>query len=309
LQLVSAFFLLTLLTSSSVKGAPIDAQQETDVPENQIYYQLFTRKNPTEFQTLLLNDLDALKKSNYNPNADVKFYCPGWGNNGSIAYSAKDEYLLLEDVNVFSIDWRGVQGPDTKNGLNITIETGHHTAAFIDFLIDYGTPRSAFHLIGHSAGCHLAGIAGSAVSSGKIPRITGLDPARLDYAPTINPADILLSKDDADFVDIVHTNGGTDPDDRAIFDPSGHVDFYANGGHHQPGCNDGHCNHLRTADLFAESINTKVGFRALRCDNYEDFQKGLCDGNESELMGEHTQSKTRGIFHFYTNAESPFARG
>ena len=67
LQLVSAFFLLTLLTSSSVKGinitllliesklsislpftfecvgAPIDVQQEIDDPVDEIYYQLFTR--------------------------------------------------------------------------------------------------------------------------------------------------------------------------------------------------------------------------------------------------------------------------
>jgi len=306
LQLVSAFFLLTLLTSSSVKGAPIDAQQETDVPENQIYYQLFTRKNPTEFQTLLLNDLDALKKSNYNPNADVKFYCTGWDSDGSIAYAAKDEYLLREDVNVFSMDWRSVQTPNYTNALNITFETGLHIGAFIDFLIDNGTPRSAFHLIGHSAGCHLAGVAGSAVSSGKIPRITGLDPARFHF---MTAKDSLLKKTDADFVDIVHTNGGTDYEDRAIFDPLGHVDFYANGGHHQPGCLDNHCNHLRTTNLFTESIITKVGFRALRCDNYEDFQKGLCDGNESELMGDHTPSNTRGTFHFLTNGESPFARG
>lgn len=45
--------------------------------------------------------------------------------------------------------------------------------AFIDFLIENGTPLSAFHLIGHSAGTHLAGGAGAAVSYGKIPRITG----------------------------------------------------------------------------------------------------------------------------------------
>ena len=60
------------------------------------------RKNPTEFQTLLLNDLDALKKSNYNPNADVKFYCPGWGNNGSIGYSAKDGNFI-EDTSPVSM--------------------------------------------------------------------------------------------------------------------------------------------------------------------------------------------------------------
>ena len=65
-----------------------------------------------------------------------------------------------------------------------------------------------------------------------------MDPARLDYMFPTNQAESLLTKNDADFVDIVHTNGGTDPDDRAIFDPLGHVDFYANGGHHQPGCPD-----------------------------------------------------------------------
>ena len=106
--------------------------------------------------------------------------------------------------------------------------------AFIDMLIDYGTPRSAFHLIGHSCGTHLAGVAGSSVTSGKIPRITGLDPS---HYPT-NDTRITLDISDADFVDIVHTNGGTGDDDRAIFDPMGHVDFYANGGNHQPGCDD-----------------------------------------------------------------------
>ncbi len=47
------------------------------------------------------------------------------------------------------------------------------TRAFIDFLVGNGTPLSNFHLIGHSAGTHLAGGAGAAVTSGKIPRITG----------------------------------------------------------------------------------------------------------------------------------------
>ena len=45
--------------------------------------------------------------------------------------------------------------------------------AFIDFLVEYGTPLSSFHLIGHSAGTHMAGGAGAAVKYGNIPRITG----------------------------------------------------------------------------------------------------------------------------------------
>ena len=60
-----------------------------------------------------------------------------------------------------------------------------------------------------------------------------MDPAK-PWNDTYNTLDVA----DADFVDIVHTNGGVDPDDRAIFKAMGHVDFYANGGEHQPGCED-----------------------------------------------------------------------
>ena len=64
----------------------------------------------------------------------------------------------------------------------------------------------------------------------------GLDPAR---SWPLNDTDNRLDITDADFVDIVHTNGGTNPDNRAIFNAIGHVDFYANGGRYQPGCQDG----------------------------------------------------------------------
>lgn len=41
-----------------------------------------------------------------------------------------------------------------------------------------------------------------------------------------------LGKDDAEFVDVIHT----DILQRGILSPSGHVDFYVNGGIEQPGC-------------------------------------------------------------------------
>jgi len=235
----------------------------------------------------------------------VKFYAPGWGNDGSIVYPAKDEHLIREDCNVVIIDWRTAQKPNYTDGIKSTTETGLHTSAFIDFLIDNGTPRSAFHLIGHSAGTHLAGVASAGVSSGRLPRVTGLDPAR---SWPLNDTDNRLDITDADFVDIVHTNGGTNPDNRAIFNAIGHVDFYANGGRYQPGCQDDHCNHLRATDLFTESINSKLGFKSLRCDTFEHFQQGLCDDNEVEFMGDPTPTSARGVFQFATNGISPFAR-
>jgi len=49
---------------------------------------------------------------------------------------------------------------------------------FIDYIIELtGANVRDFHLIGFSAGAHVVGGAGAAVTSGRIPRISGLDPA------------------------------------------------------------------------------------------------------------------------------------
>ena len=95
---------------------------------------------------------------------------------------------------------------------------------------------SQFHLIGHSAGAHLVGAAGSAVSYGRIPRITGLEPAEASGTWDFNDTSTRLDLEDAEFVDIMHTNGGQDSGEIGFFEAMGHVDFYVNGGHYQPGC-------------------------------------------------------------------------
>lgn len=41
-----------------------------------------------------------------------------------------------------------------------------------------------------------------------------------------------LDKTDADFVDVIHTNSGI----FGKIEPSGHIDFYVNGGQTQPIC-------------------------------------------------------------------------
>ena len=37
------------------------------------------------------------------------------------------EYLMREDVNVFSMDWRAIQNPDYSNMLNATVQAGFNT--------------------------------------------------------------------------------------------------------------------------------------------------------------------------------------
>lgn len=61
--------------------------------------------------------------------------------------------------------------------------------------------------------------------------LTGLDPALpLFYSAHFNRR---LSRNDAKFVDVIHTNALV----QGQLAPCGDVDFYVNGGLSQPGCN------------------------------------------------------------------------
>ena len=65
--------------------------------------------------------------------------------------------------------------------------------------------------------------------------IVGLDPAEPDYLH--HPRPVRLDKDDADFVDVIHTNGAQLRSGGAgMWLACGHVDFYVNGGESQPDC-------------------------------------------------------------------------
>ena len=63
-----------------------------------------------------------------------------------------------------------------------------------------------------------------------------MDPAGPFFA--LNDTSRRIDTTDGDFVDIIHTDGGTlTGNELGMLDPIGHVDFYPNGGEVQPGCN------------------------------------------------------------------------
>lgn len=92
------------------------------------------------------------------------------------------------------------------------------------------------HIIGHSLGAQIAGFAGKSISKSagaKVGWITGLDPAGPLYEVPLQSKGGRLSDQDADVVEVIHTDGGV----LGFATPTGTVDFYPNGGTFvQPNC-------------------------------------------------------------------------
>lgn len=88
--------------------------------------------------------------------------------------------------------------------------------------------------LGHSLGAHTCGYASFEISR-QMARISGLDPAGPFFDGKV--VAVRLDQSDAKFVDVIHSNTeialGIGLGSK---NPSGHVDFYVNGGKQQPGC-------------------------------------------------------------------------
>ncbi|CAB3240378.1 unnamed protein product [Arctia plantaginis] len=74
----------------------------------------------------------------------------------------------------------------------------------------------------------------------------GLDPA----GPQWGGNSLALNRNDGQYVEVIHTNGGF----YGIFDRIADADFYPNGGRNQPGCWSNVCSHGRAHELFAETV-------------------------------------------------------
>ncbi|GFR66356.1 pancreatic lipase-related protein [Elysia marginata] len=221
----------------------------------------------------------------------------------------KNELLVADDVNVIVVDW---QQAAKGNYLQAVANTRTVGAMLARLILDLQSVTQAsfpsFHLVGHSLGAHVSGTAGKEIerlTGAKLGRITGLDPAGPSFESY--SANVRLDKSDASFVDVIHTDAeGLISSGFGIRTSIGHVDFWPNGGEHQPGCPDETygiltilkpeagvdtlaCSHMRCLDFFSNSIN-------------------LCtyDPQGSCTMGYHVSSECRGNYSPVTKSVEPF---
>lgn len=84
-------------------------------------------------------------------------------------------YQAGEDVNVVAVNWPALSQSFYPLSASAITPVGQYTASFVDFLVlDVDVRPDHIHLVGHSLGAHIAGVAGEFVTFGNLSRVTGL---------------------------------------------------------------------------------------------------------------------------------------
>ncbi|KAM4629387.1 lipoprotein lipase [Polymixia lowei] len=294
----------TVFANTTVTAAPLPTTSEwiTDFSDIVSKFALRTADVPDDDLCYIVpGQPETVAKCNFNPETQSFIVIHGWTVTGMYeSWVPKLVSALYErepSGNVIVVDWLSRANQHYPTSAAYTKLVGRDVAKFVSWIQkELQLPWERIHLLGYSLGAHVAGIAGD-LTDHKISRITGLDPA----GPTFEHADnqYILSPDDAQFVDVLHTNTRGSPDRSiGIQRPVGHIDIYPNGGTFQPGC-DIHntliglaaagikglqnmdqlvkCSHERSIHLFIDSlVNTEQQSMAFRCSSQDSFNKGLC---------------------------------
>ncbi|XP_018328281.1 lipase member I-like [Agrilus planipennis] len=241
------------------------------------------------------------------------FIIPGWRSytNETWLMNLTRNYFEKGDFNVFIVDWTNYSfSYNYLKSYNKVGDVGKVVANSILMMTGSSeTFLNNVHLIGHSLGAHVCGFVGQEVykvAFYKLARITGLDPAKPGYeTPMKIGFRYRLTEYSAQFVDVIHTNGGV----LGFAGSMGTADFYPNGGGPtQPGCAvmDEVCSHRMAYYFFMESILSN-NFVAKKCASWDLFSQGKCNKSQKAVMGESVSLTTRGKFFLKTNPQPPFA--
>ncbi|KAM3965566.1 pancreatic lipase-related protein 2-like [Aphomia sociella] len=264
-------------------------------------YLLFTRSNPTTAQTLVIDDPDSIRSSNFNPQVPTVVISHGWlGNqNAGINPTIRDAYLGKGEVNVIVLDWRRLALSDYVTAVLGVPAVGRGLGQFVRFLSSVtGVSYDSIHLVGFSLGAHLVGNAGRELE-GRVARVTGLDPA----GPLWNYNSNRINVNDAVYVEGIHTDGGLTG--LGIGSEIGNVDFFPNGGNSQPGCLTGICDHNRAWELFAATVtyNHLIGNE---CSSNFQITWNSCRGQEFPMGNDDLRKSGSGKYRVNTGRRYPY---
>jgi len=294
-----------------------------------IKFRLYTNpRNLSEYEELKIEEIGLENRvSSLKPNAPFKIMVHGFLSHcdkrmfpkGIVqAYFEKMESTETA-MNLICVDWGTLANPSVLpnpllygESVKSTRMVGEKIAEFLATLKKRGVMEdfSKVHILGSSLGAHVAGIAGHVLRNeygheSKVGRITGLDPAGLFYRGR-KAVDEKLDKEDAEFVEVIHTNMGQ----LGLNEVLGHSDFYPNGGRIQERCYmysnpismiaeqiSGRCSHLIAAVYYKESIQHS-NVTACRAESWEEYRSMTRTTGCKERVGfgDNCPQSARGLF-------------
>ena len=290
------------------------------------------------------HDADASKLGSFNSTWRTFVMMHGFNEDGATWPLADEQWTpafknasdrLGVKFNLIYVNWQCLASPAAppvyitaaKNALKV----GDYAGEFLRNLISKSTlSHSNLHLVGFSLGGQGVGAMGrklEELTGAKADRLTSIDPAA-PFFDLLEPEGNWVGYNDANYVDVIHVNsdfafcGGV-----SLGGPLGNVDFYPNGGLHQPGCTDvgplmnvwlndvtidASCSHSKGKAYFRESLT--YDFTGTLCDSWEKFRSGECDGNDQLNMGVALNSSqiigsglvTYGKYYMNVNECSPY---
>merc|ERR1712179_701911 len=147
---------------------------------SKIKFLLWTRQNPTDYDTVELNQ-ESLESSHFDSRHPTIILAHGWNSHGQgFGGDLSEAYLQVGDYNVFAIEWGDLETwANYPQAAVRTRAVGEHSANLVKILSDVGAFDN-IHVVGHSLGAHVGGFLAKKVKTmglGTLKRVTGLDPA------------------------------------------------------------------------------------------------------------------------------------
>ncbi|CAG9857208.1 unnamed protein product [Phyllotreta striolata] len=274
---------LLLLWGVILKMAGAGDIIDTLFPVTESDVKFFFSNQNTENILVNISDPQDVAKTGFSKEKDSFFCANALLESPLISDYCKDiriPLLLNYDVNYFHIDWRPVSN-NFFTAFSKVPEVSEIVSRSISNMVETsGLNLTKSQIVGGSLAAQLAGKTGQNLA-GKFYQVIGLDPALPGFENTD-----YISKDSGQFVQIIHTGGGSNRIGQ--IKPLGHADYYANGGKKQPGCDlelTGLCSHIRVIPLYIKTLLNSTQFLATSCDSEENYNNGTCRNNNMSYVG------------------------
>ncbi|XP_045462017.1 pancreatic lipase-related protein 2-like [Harmonia axyridis] len=287
-----------------------DKKFNQSMVENSVHFFLYHSSNFGIADELVVGDNDLLNKSRYDADRPAAIIIHGWTHGKDTPWMIEmREAMANKSVwNVIIVDWAPLARTLYTEARVHSPTVARIVGNFCLYLNKMkGLRMSDIHFIGHSMGAQISAMTSAYIGQHtreQVGRITGLDPAAPLYEwPHMESSDEVIDPNDAVFVDVIHTNGNY----LGMISPCGHVDYYPNGGMHQPGCTFWLCSHMRAVEFWTASIKNPYVFKAFPFSIWNKYVTGEIEEVNSYPMGIAAGPRIpQGVYFLETVDEVPY---